>query len=143
VTCRCLCSFLVVVVVQCLWIDDVQSRTSPFNRTTNDNPKVHLSLRPQSGFYTDNIEVRCQISPISSISPLTSTKFENVYLSVKTDNVKPSGILLMFDDTNDRCEINREKHVHIDVCNATLILIRMNHTKGSAQAISSYRILSE
>jgi hypothetical protein len=76
---------------------------------------------------------------------------------VKTDNVKPSGILLMFDDTNDRCEINREKHVHIDVCNATLILIRMNHTvlnetldkidysctKGSAQAISSYRILSE
>ena len=61
----------------------------------------------------------------------------------------------MFDDRNDQCEKNRIRDVHIDVCNATLIRVRLNHTilnetlqkidyscsKGSTRAISSYRII--
>jgi hypothetical protein len=119
-------------------------------------PILELSVHPNAGMSTENIEVRCQISPPSSISPLSSSKFDNIYLSVKTDNVKPSGILLMFDDSIDRCRPGRE-NVQIDFCNATLIIIHINHTilndtlqkidykcwKGTTSAMSSYRIISK
>jgi len=121
----------------------------------DETTKLYLTISPSSGSSTENIEIRCQIDQTPLLSPLTSTKFENVYLRVKTDHVKPSGIFLKFDDTNDRCETNAAKPVHIDVCNATLILIRMNHTllndtldkidyscsKGNVQVTNSYRIL--
>ena len=124
---------------------------------SNDQTSLQLSVYPSSGHLTENLQIRCQITPSAQLSPLTTSKFENVYLLVRTDNVKPSGIILKFDDTNDRCETNDVKPVHVDVCNATLILIRMNHTllnetlekidysctKGSVRADSSYRILSE
>jgi hypothetical protein len=134
----------------------VLSKTDPSNRSTNEIPTVQLSVYPNAGVSAENIQVRCQISQPSSISPLSSSKFENVYLAVKTDNVKPSGIFLMFDDSSDGCRINRE-NVHIDVCNASLILIHINHTllnetlqkidyscsKGTTYAYSSYRIISK
>ena len=124
-------------------------------RSSHESPTLHLSVHPSSGASTENIELNCHIAPTSSASPLTSSTFDNVYLSVKTDDVKPSGILLMFDDRNDQCEKNRMRDVHIDVCNATLIRVRLNHTilnetlqkidyscsKGSTRAISSYRII--
>ena len=62
----------------------------------------------------------------------------------------------MFDDSKDECQLNRE-NVRIDVCNASLILIHINHTilnetlekidyscsKGTTYAVSSYRIISK
>jgi hypothetical protein len=123
---------------------------------SSNRPTVQLSVYPNAGISTDNIEVRCEISPPLTISPLSSSKFDNIYLSVKTDSVKPSGILLMFDDSSDGCRRNRE-NVQVDVCNASLILIHINHTvlnetlqnidyscsKGTTYASSSYRIISE
>jgi hypothetical protein len=122
----------------------------------NENPTVQLSVYPNAGISTDNIEVRCEISPPSIISPLSLLKFDNIYLSVQTDSVKPSGILLMFDDSIDKCEINKE-NVRVDVCNASLIIIHINHfilnetlqkidyscKKGTTYAFSSYRIISK
>jgi hypothetical protein len=124
---------------------------------SNQNPTLQLTVHPNAGFSTENIEIRCEISQPPSISPLSSSKFDNIYLAVRTDNVKPSGILLMFDDSNDRCQVNRQRYVHIDVCNATLILIHLNHTilndtlqkidyscvKGAQHATNSYRIISK
>lgn len=141
--------FLLSVCLLSIWIHAIHASRSP-----RDSPTVDLSVHPSSGVSTENIELNCHIAPASSVSPLTSSTFDNVYLSVKTDDVKPSGILLMFDDRNDQCEKNRIRDVHIDVCNATLIRVRLNHTilnetlqkidysciKGSARAISSYRI---
>lgn len=115
---------------------------------------IDLSISPRSGAVPENIVIRCEIPPVS---PSNLNKLENVYLSVKTDDVKPSGIVLMFDDGQDRCEKMPNKIVQIDVCNSTLILVRMSHTvlnqtvekieyscsKGLAQAIRSYRINSK
>lgn len=122
----------------------------------NDRPILELSVHPTAGSSTDNIEVRCQISHPLAVSPLSSSKLENVFLAVKTDNVKPSGIFLMFDDSSDRCRINRE-NVRVDVCNASLLLVHINHTilnetlhkidyscsKGNTYAYGSYRLMSE
>ena len=122
----------------------------------NEKPVVKLSVSPNAGDTAENIEVRCEISPPLAVSPLSALKFDNVYLTVKTDNVKPSGIILMFHDSTDRCQINRE-HVHVDVCNATLIRVHINHTilndtlqkieyscsKGSTYAFSSYQLISK
>jgi hypothetical protein len=137
-------------------IDLVSSKSDLTNHSPNENPILQLSVHPNAGVSTENIEVRCQISQPTSISPLSSSKFDNIYLSVKTDNVKPSGILLMFDDTSDGCRQGRE-NVQIDFCNASLIIIHVNHTvlnetlqkidykcwKGTASATSSYRIISK
>ncbi|CAF1419290.1 unnamed protein product [Adineta steineri] len=126
-------------------------------RAINENPIVELSVYPNAGVSTENIQVRCQITQLSLMkSPLSSSKFDNVYLSVKTDTVKPSGIVLMFDDSSDGCRLNRE-NIRIDVCNASLILIHINHTilnetlqkidyscsKGTTYAYSSYRIIKD
>jgi len=122
--------------------------------SSNENPIVQLFVSPNAGISTDNIEVRCEISPPKTISPLSLSKFDNIYLSVKTDSVKPSGILLMFDDSSDGCRINRE-NVQVDVCNASLILVHIKHTvlnetlqkidyscsKGVNYAFSSYQII--
>lgn len=119
----------------------------------NQNPSIQLTVSPNSGYSADNIEIRCEISPPTIISSLSSSKFDNVYLSVKTDNVKPSGILLMFHDSADRCQINRE-NVEIDVCNSSLIIAHVKHTilnetlqkidyscsKGSTYAYASYKL---
>ncbi|UJR35188.1 hypothetical protein I4U23_027955 [Adineta vaga] len=126
------------------------------NRMINERPTVELSVFPNAGISTENIQVRCQIIQPISKSPLASSKFDNVYLSVKTDNVKPSGIFLMFDDSSDGCRINRE-NVRVDVCNASLLLVHINHTilnetlqkidyscsKGNTYAYSSYRIIKD
>ena len=127
------------------------------SQSDSASPIVELSVIPNAGYSTDNLEVRCEITPPSSISPLASSKFDNIYLSVKTDSVRPSGILLQFDDSTDRCQGIPEKKFHIDVCNATLIQIHISHTivnetlekidyvcsKGSTYVSSSYRILSK
>ncbi|CAF2382462.1 unnamed protein product [Rotaria sp. Silwood2] len=134
-------------------IDLVLSKTDLSNRSTNESPILQLSVYPNAGASTEKIEVRCEIAQPTSISPLSSSKFENVFLSVKTDHVKPSGILLMFDDTADGCRRNRD-NIYIDFCNASLILIHISHTilnetlekidyeclKGSTAVMSSYRI---
>lgn len=146
--------FLVCLLLT--FIHVVLSKTDTPNRAINESPIVQLSVYPHAGALTENIQVRCQISQPSLVSPLSSSKLENVYLSVKTDNVKPSGIVLMFDDGSDGCRINRE-NVHIDICNASLILIHINHTllnetlqnidyscsKGTTYAYGSYRIISK
>jgi len=122
----------------------------------NENPTVKLSVYPNAGTSTDTIEVRCEIFPPSTISPLSSFKSDNIYLSVKSDSVKPSGILLKFDDSIDKCEINKE-NLRVDVCNASLIIIHINHVilnetlqtidyscyKGKTYVSSSYRIISK
>ena len=126
------------------------------SNSNNDKSLVQLSVYPNAGISTANIEIRCEIISPSSISPLSTTKVENIYLYVKTDSVKPSGILLMFDDSSDECQINRE-NVRVDVCNASIIIVHINHTivndtlqkidyscsKGSTYAFSSYRIISK
>jgi hypothetical protein len=115
----------------------------------NDKSIVQLSVYPNYGFSTENIEVRCQITEPSI--------YNNIYLSVKTDNVKPSGILLMVDNTINQCRINKEKFIHVNICNSTLILIHINHvilndslhtidyqcSQGEVYAVSSYKILSK
>ncbi|CAF0914128.1 unnamed protein product [Rotaria sordida] len=135
------------------FINLVLSQTDLSNHSTNESPTLQLSVYPNAGTATEKIEVRCEISQPTSVSPLSSLKFENVFLSVKTDHVKPSGILLMFDDTTDGCRTNRE-NIHVDSCNASLILIHISHTivnetlekidyacvKGSTEVISSYQI---
>lgn len=122
--------------------------------STSDSA-VQLFVTPNAGYSTENIEVQCQLTPSSIISPLSSSKFDNIYLSVKTDSVRPSGILLQFDDSTDRCQGIPEKKFHIDICNATLIRIHISHTvinetlqtidyvcsKGNIYVSSSYRIL--
>ena len=115
---------------------------------------IDLSVSPSSGLSPENIVLRCALSPASSS---TLAKLENVYLRVRTDDVKPGGILLMFDDGRDKCEINSAKPMEIDFCNATLIVVRMSHTllnqtlekidyscsRGTAQAMRSFHITSE
>jgi hypothetical protein len=127
------------------------------NQYINESPIVQLSVSPNAGYSTENIEVRCEITPPSIISPLSSSKFDNIYLSVKTDSVRPSGILLQFDDTIDRCQAIAEKKFQIDICNASLILIHITHTivndtlqkidyvcsKGNTYVHSSYRIIKD
>jgi len=138
------------------FVDLVLLKSDLSNRSTNESPVVQLSVSPNAGISSDNIEVRCEISQPITMSPLSSSKLDNIYLSVKTDSVKPSGILLMFDDSSDRCRINRE-NVQVDVCNASLILIRIKHTilnetlqridyscsKGTNYAFSSYQIIKD
>ncbi len=112
------------IFVVCLFfalMDLVLLKTVLSNPSVNEESTMKLSVHPSSGSSTDNIEVRCEVSSPPLISPLASTTFENIYLSVKTDGVIPSGILLMFDDRSDRCEKNRD-NVQIDVCNASLVL---------------------
>lgn len=125
------------------------------NVSGNENPIVQLSVYPNAGISASNIEVRCEISLPPTISSLSSSKFDNVYLSVQTDSVKPSGILLMYEDSTDRCRVNRD-NVQLDVCNSSLILIHINHTilndtlqkidysckKGSIYAFTQYQLLS-
>ncbi|CAF3381311.1 unnamed protein product [Rotaria sp. Silwood1] len=137
-------------------IDLVLSKTELSNRSTNESPILQLSVYPNAGTASEKIKVRCEISQPTSISPLSSSKFDNVFLSVKTDHVKPSGILLMFDDTADGCRSNRD-NIDIDVCNASLILIHISHTilnetlekidyacaKGSTEVMSSYSIRNQ
>ena len=117
--------------------------------STNVDPVVRLHVHPTHGFSTENIEVRCQIT--------TPSIYDNIYLSVRTDNVKPSGILLMVDNTINQCRINKEKFVHVTVCNSSLIIVHVNHvvvndirdtidyscSQGDEQVVSSYRILRE
>jgi len=127
------------------------------NQFVNESPIVQLSVSPNAGYSTENIEVRCEITPPLITSSLSSSKFDNIYLSVKTDSVKPSGILLQFDDSTDRCQVIPEKKFQIDICNASLILIHITHTivnetlqkidyvcsKGNTYVYSSYRITSK
>ena len=143
-----------VLLITISWSKVIASASSslPFKNST-----VHLSIHPKSGVTAENIELHCHLHPSSSYSSLTLNKAENVYLVVETDHVKPSGILLKFNDHKDQCETNRHQFIQIDVCNATLISIRLNHTilnetldkidyscrKSNAQAISSYRIISK
>jgi hypothetical protein len=63
----------------------------------------------------------------------------------------------MVDDTVNQCRIseNKEKYIHVNSCNSSLILIRINHqiindshhtivyacSQGEVVAFSSYRIL--
>lgn len=122
----------------------------------SENPIVKLSVYPNAGISANNIEVRCEISSSSKVSPLSSSKFDNIYLSVQTDSVKPSGILLMFDDSTDRCRVNRD-NIQLNVCNSSLILVHINHTilnetvqtidysckKGTTYASTSYRLISK
>lgn len=142
--------FLVYVLF--ILINLVSSNTD----LSTDNPTVKLSVSPTSGYSAENIEIRCEISPSLIVSSLSTAKFDNVYMSVKTDSVKPSGIILKFDDSTDRCHVNRE-NVDIVSCNATLIRIRITHTilnetlqnidyscsKGSVYANGSYRLMSK
>jgi hypothetical protein len=149
---------LFLVCLLFTFIDLVLLKTDSSNGLTNETPpNLRLSVYPNAGISTENIEIRCDISQPLSISPLSSLKSDNIYLSVKTDNVKPSGIVLMFEDDNDQCHTNRGRDIDIDVCNASLILIHINHTvlnetlqkidylcsKGSATANSSYEIISK
>jgi len=148
--------FLFLVGLLFTLMDLVLLKSDLSNRSTNESPTVQLSVYPNAGISADNVEVRCEIFPRSTTSSLSSSKFDNIYLSVKTDSVKPSGILLMFDDGSDGCAKNRE-NLYIDVCNASLILIHINHTilnetlqkidysckKGTTYASSSYRIISK
>lgn len=134
----------------------VLSKTDLHKRSTKENSIVELSIYPSSGVTAENIRVQCKISQPTSVSPLSTTKFENVFLSVKTDLVIPSGILLMFDDTTDDCQTNRPT-VRVDFCNASLIQFHVSHTivnetlekidysclKGSTFAINSYQIKSK
>lgn len=122
---------------------------------SNSDSPIQLFVNPNAGYSTDNIEVQCQLTPSSLISPLSASKFDNIYLSVKTDSVRPSGILLQFDDSTDRCQVIPEKKFHIEICNATLIRIHISHTvinetlqtigyvcsKGNIYVSNSYRIL--
>jgi len=124
-----------------------------------NDPILELTVYPRSGrVHTKDIELHCKISQsTSSITPLSTTKFDNVYISVTTDNVKPSGILVMFDDSTERCHLNKRKNLHLQVCNASLIIIRVNHTvlndslhtidyacyKGDSNAYGSFRILKD
>lgn len=124
--------------------------------SSNPNPIVQLSVYPSSGVSLDNIQVRCQMTLSSSSSPSPSN-YDNAYLSVRTDNVRPSGILLMVDHYSNQCRINRAKYLHVDVCNRSLVLVRINHTllndslhtidywcnKGDVDAFTSYRITSK
>ncbi|CAF2522114.1 unnamed protein product [Rotaria sp. Silwood2] len=114
----------------------------------HDSPILQLSVYPNYGFLPENIEVRCEI-----IEP---SKYDNIYLSVKTDYVKPSGIILMVDNTINRCRTNKKEYINVNICNSSLILIYINHTilndtlekidyvcsQGGVNALSSYRILS-
>lgn len=95
--------------------------------SSSDQPVLQLSIYPSHGISAENIEIRCLIRPSIS-NPSAPANFENVYLSVKSDNVKPSGILLMVDNYANECRINREKRFEILICNRTEILIRLNHT---------------
>jgi hypothetical protein len=117
----------------------------------NDNSNLQLSIHPNSGYSTESIEIRCHI-----IEP---SVYDNIYLFVKTDNVKPSGILLMADTTVSECRINenKRKYIQVNFCNASLILINVNHeiindslhtieyacSQGEGNALSSFRILSK
>ena len=117
----------------------------------DENPTPELTIFPRSAYSTDNIQIRCHI-PKPSI-------YDNIYLFVKTDNVKPSGILLMADSTNGECRINENKgkYIQVTACNASLIEITVNHevindslhtieyacNQGDVSADSSFRILSK
>ncbi|CAF1496440.1 unnamed protein product [Rotaria magnacalcarata] len=117
--------------------------------TTYDNTIIQLSVYPNHGFSPENIEVRCQITEPSI--------YNNIYLSVQTDNVKPSGIILMVDHTINRCRTNKKQYINVKICNSSLILVHINHiilndtlqridyvcSQGEVDAISSYRILRE
>ena len=87
----------------------------------DDTSKLRLTIYPNSGYSVENIEIRCEIFEPSI--------YENVYLSVRTDNVKPSGILLMADPSGYDCRINenKRKHIHVHICNSSMILINVNH----------------
>lgn len=134
-----------------------QSHDAPPPPSTNlsPNPIVQLSVYPSSGVALDNIEIRCQMT-LSSSSSASTSNYDNAYLSVRTDDVRPSGILLMLDHYSNNCRINRAQYLQVEVCNRSLILIRINHTllnaslhkidywcnKGEVNAFSSYRITS-
>ncbi|CAF1196056.1 unnamed protein product [Rotaria sordida] len=114
-----------------------------------DSPIIQLSVYPSYGFLPENVEIRCQI-----IDP---SVYDNIYLSVKTDYIKPSGIILMVDNTINRCRTNKEEYINVNICNSSLIHIYINHTilndtlekidyecsQGGVNAISSYQILKD
>ncbi|CAM4904352.1 unnamed protein product [Rotaria socialis] len=116
---------------------------------TYDNTIIQLSVYPNHGFSPEKIEVRCQITEPSN--------YNNIYLSVQTDNVKPSGIILMVDNTINRCRTNKKQYINVNICNSSLILVHINHiilndtleridyvcSQGEVDAISSYRLLKE
>lgn len=110
---------------------------------------LQLSVHPNYGYVPENIEVRCQISKLS--------KYHNIYLSVKSDHVKPSGIILMVDTTVNSYRTNKVHNIDFIVCNSSLILIHINHTilhesvqridyecrQGDEYSLNSFRILSK
>lgn len=118
-------------------------------RTENENSILQLNVYPLSGYTAENIDVYCHIRQPSI--------YDNVYLSVLTDNVKPSGILIMVDDTMNDCRKieNKEKYFRILTCNSTLIHVNINHeiindslhtiqyrcTQGETNVFNTYRIL--
>lgn len=115
------------------------------------NSYLQLDVYPNSGYSVENIGIRCEI--------LKPSIYDNVYLSVKSDYVKPSGILIMVDDTVNQCRINEIKEQYIDIhsCNSSLILIHIRHqilndsvhtinyacSQGDIIVYKSYRILSK
>jgi hypothetical protein len=117
----------------------------------NDNTNLHLTIYPDSGYSPENIQIHCHTTQPSI--------YDNIYLFVKTDNVKPSGILIMADSTNSECRINenKRKYIQVNACNASLILINVNHeiindslhtieyacNQGDVTVYSSFRILSK
>jgi hypothetical protein len=135
-------------------IDVLIASTDSSGRSSHEKTMLQLAVHPSSGVSTENIQVRCHITVPASNAPF---KYDNVYLSVKTDNVIPSGILLMVDHRLNQCRINREKYIHVQICNRSLVLIHISHTilndslhtidyacsKGDVNAMSSYRIASK
>lgn len=124
---------------------------------SGQNSTIVLSVNPSSGVKTENIEIQCQLPSSEAESSSSLTKVENVYLIVETNEVKPSGILLMFNDLREKCEENRRGYFQVDVCNSKLISIRINQTvlnetidkieysctKGNRKSTSSYKIISK
>lgn len=105
--------FECVVVLLFLFINQIHA--------FEDNSKLRLTIHPQAGYSVENIEIRCEI--------FEPSVYDNVYLYVKTDNVKPAGILLMADPLGYDCRINdnKRKHIQIHICNSSMILINVNH----------------
>ena len=87
----------------------------------DENSKLRLTVYPSAGSSVENIQIRCEI--------FEPSVYDNVYLFVKTDNVKPAGILLMADPLGYDCRINenKRKHIQLHSCNSSMILINVNH----------------
>jgi len=144
-------SLLLLLFNVCLFFTFIDLIVSTYDRSNdplNDIPILQLSVHPNFGYTTENIELRCQITQ-------PSPGYDNIYLTVKTDNVKPSGILLMFAESINQCRGNKLQYIRIETCSSSLIHIHINHTilndslhtidyaciKDDITAVGSYRIL--